>query len=271
MGSLGGKTILITRAVHQSEEFVRLVRAHGGTPILFPTIEITPPPSWDATDRALEGLYMYEGLIFTSANGVEFFFRRMEERKSPLQDLRPKMIFAVGDKTRQAIERRELTVKMVPEKHTSFDLQNMLEHEDLQGKAFLFPRGNLGIDQLEGNLRILGAHVDSIIVYQTVQPRQENVEPIRQQLLDGTIDAVTFTSPSTFQNFHAIFPGTGLKNLLGRSRIAVIGPTTARAVEETGLDVDIVSKQSTIESFVESIAEYFQSDVHHQPNHARRS
>jgi uroporphyrinogen-III synthase len=255
--SLAGKTILITRAAHQAPEFVQLVRNHGGIAVEFPTIEILPPASWERLDRALDGLYMYDGLIFTSANGAEFFFRRMEERHDAIQDLRPKMIFAVGEKTKQAIERRELTVRAVPEKFTSFDLQKMLEHEDLNGKAFLFPRGNMGNDQLEGNLKILGAHVDPVVVYRTVQPQRENVDTLRANLLDGSIDAVTFTSASTFQNFQALFTGDRLKDILGRTSIAVIGPATASAVEDAGLDVDIVAKQPTIESLVDSMSAYF--------------
>ena len=78
---IANKTILITRAAHQAPEFADALRRLGGTPVLFPTIEIVAPASWDECDRAIDALYMYDGIIFTSRNGVEFFMRRLHERE----------------------------------------------------------------------------------------------------------------------------------------------------------------------------------------------
>jgi uroporphyrinogen-III synthase len=44
---------------------------------------------------------------------------------------------------------------------------------------------------------------------------------------------------------------------LQRVVIAVIGPTTADAVKETGLEVDIVAEQQTVESLVHGIKDHF--------------
>jgi len=74
--SLQGKTILITRATSQAEDFARKVVSSGGIPVSFPTIEIMDPDSREGCDRAITGLYMYDGLIFTGANAVRYFFRR---------------------------------------------------------------------------------------------------------------------------------------------------------------------------------------------------
>ena len=220
---------------------------------MFPTIEIIPPPSWDPIDHALDGLYMYDGLIFTSTNGVEYFFKRMEDGKTSPQDLKSKMIFAVGEKTKQAIEQHGLKVTAVPEKFTAFDLQILLEHEDISGKTFLFPRGNLGDDQLSGNLRILGASVDSVIVYQTAKPKAETVENIRELIFNHKIDAITFTSPSTFKNFASLFSTQELHQLATHTKLAAIGPVTAKAIEDGGLEADIIAKNSSVESLVEAI------------------
>ena len=86
--NLSGKTILVTRAAHQAASAVRIIERHGGTAIVFPTIEILPPPSWDACDRTLNILHMYDGIIFTSTNGVEFFFQRYQERNISVGDLK---------------------------------------------------------------------------------------------------------------------------------------------------------------------------------------
>jgi uroporphyrinogen-III synthase len=250
---LSGKKILVTRASHQAEEFVRLIEQSGGTAILFPTIEVVATDSWEQCDVAIDNLYMYNGLIFTSANGVEFFFQRFNERRCDRTTLTSKKIFVVGEKTGQTVERQGLMVTAMPEQFTAADLAKTIDHEDLHGKTFLFPRGNLGKDILQDTLKLLGANVDAVTVYRTRPPKQQDVEKIKRELFDGNIDVVTFMSPSTVKNFVALFSIDEQKLIDGKTRIAVIGPVTAAAVKETALEVDCIAKESTIESLLQSI------------------
>ncbi|MBI1803857.1 MAG: uroporphyrinogen-III synthase [Ignavibacteriae bacterium] len=259
--SLQGKTVLITRAADQADSFAHLVEERGGIPIVFPTIEIVPAESWENADRAIDGLYMYDGLIFTSINGVRHFFLRLSGREVPLDGLKQKKMFVVGEKTREAVENHGLTVTTMPEKFTAADLAKTIEHEDLHDRAFLFPCGSLTPDTLADNLKLLGASVDPIIVYQTKKPSREDIFRIRTMLFNDEINAVTFTSPSTFKNFAALFSKIDLRKLQDHTRIAVIGPVTAHAVNESGLEVDITAEKSTIESLVDAIAGAFKSEI----------
>src|SRR5512142_1170609 len=131
--SLKGRTILVTRAAGQADDLVRAVEARSGTAVVFSTIEIAPPASWEACDKALDGLYMYDGFLFTSRNAVEGFFRRMEERGAGAGQLGSKKIFVVGAKTRDSVERRGVRVTMMPDKFTAADLAKMINQEDLTG------------------------------------------------------------------------------------------------------------------------------------------
>lgn len=258
---LSNKTILITRAAHQAEEIGNAVRRLGGSTVFFPTIEMLPPNSWDECDRAIDTLYMYDGVIFTSTNGVEFFLQRLKDREVDIETLMPKMIFVVGEKTKQSVERHRLPVRLMPDRFTSFDLSRALEQQDLTGKSFLFPRGNLGTDILQDNLKLLGANVDSVIVYQTVRPKDENIVRVRDSLMSGSIDVVTFTSPSTFQNFSVLFTNEQLQTIFARAAIAVIGPVTARAVSDAGFEPDVVSGESTVESLIDAVAAHISSRI----------
>jgi uroporphyrinogen III methyltransferase/synthase len=257
--SLLGKTVLITRAAHQADEMVRLVEQSGGTPILFPTIAIVTPDSWRDCDRAINGLYMYDGVIFTSTNGVTFFLRRLAERGRSVDELQSKTICVVGEKTKEAVRSNGLPVTTVPGKFTSLDLANALRQDNLHGKSFLFPKGNLAKDTLPEMLKSLGASVDPVTVYQTRPPERENVDAIRKQLFEGKINTVTFTSTSTFRNFAALFSANDLRRITAATKVASIGPVTTKAIEASGLDVDIQATQSTVESLIESIAIYFHS------------
>ncbi|HTK82213.1 MAG TPA: uroporphyrinogen-III synthase [Bacteroidota bacterium] len=257
--SLSKKRILITRSAHQARELLLMIEDNGGIAVLFPTIEIVPPADWDACDRALHALTMYDGIIFTSANGVEFFFRRMEELKLDSSGLNAKLVCAVGEKTEQALSRHGLAVTVMPENFTAADLSRKLESEDLREKTFLFPKGNLGSNIVQDNLKLLGASVDPVIVYRTIKPEQHAVDEVRATLMDGGIDIATFTSPSTFKNFCTFFSHGDLSDIFMKTKIAVIGPVTSEAVRNAGFEPAITAKQQTIDSLVESINEYCQA------------
>jgi len=259
--TLSGKTILITRAAHQAADFVRAIEQHGGIAITFPTIEILPPVTWDACDRALANLYMYDGILFTSTNGVEFFFRRMAARDVSATELKSKMIFVVGEKTKQAVEQKGCTVNLMPDKFSASDLAKNINQLDLHGRSFLFPRGNLGKDVLQDNLKLLGARVDSVTVYQTTKPAQANISKVKSMLLNGKIDIATFTSPSTFKNFAGLFSEQELKEIAQKTKIAVIGPATASVMEDANFEADIIPPQSTVESLIDAIALSFKSGI----------
>jgi len=257
--NLTGKTILITRSAHQTNELVHLIEQNGGTPIVFPTIEILPTETWDRCDRAIDSLYMYDGVIFTSTNGVEFFIRRMKERGREASELRGKIICVVGETTRRAIEQLGVPVTTMPEKFTALDLATKLQQEDLDGKTFLFPRGNLANDALPEILKRLGASVDAVTVYRTQKPNPENTENIQSMLLAGEIDVVTFTSPSTVQNFVALFSARTVRRFQQHCAFAAIGPRTAAALKQFGLQAGIVARESTVQGLVRAIANHFQS------------
>ena len=255
--ALQGIAILVTRAVHQADSLVEAIRERGGKAILFPTIEIVPPDSWQECDRAIASLYMYDGLVFTSANAVSYFFNRMDELGQGIASLSSKQVLAVGEKTKGIIEGRGTKVSLVPDKFSSTELSQLLSTEDLQGKSFLFLQGNLSKEFLPEQLKKLGAAVDAIQFYQTRQPRKENVEQIRNILGSGGVDVLTFTSPSTFENFVHLLSSDFVKELQQRTKTAVIGPTTANAVRELGFRVDIEPETSTIEELLDAVGNYF--------------
>ena len=77
---LANRTIVITRAQKQAEEFSSLLEDLGARVIVCPTIEIVEPESYERLDEAIDHLYGYDWLIFTSANGVDHFMRRVMEK-----------------------------------------------------------------------------------------------------------------------------------------------------------------------------------------------
>ena len=257
MAHLAGQTILITRAAEQAGELARLIERRGGVPILFPTIAIRPPESWQECDLAIGALPEYDGIIFTSANGVKYFFGRCAHHGLAAGDLRSKLICVVGEQTRRAAYRAGLTVTTMPEKYSALDLAAAVGDESLKGKRYLFPRSDLGDDALVDNFRRRRAHVKSVVVYRTVRPDPEGFDRVRSMLLRGEINVVAFTSPSTFGNFASFFSADEIDQLRPLTRIAAIGPATAAAIKQSRMAVDIFTEQASVASLVESICRYF--------------
>ncbi len=106
-----------------------------------------------------------------------------------------------------------------------------------------------------------GATVTVAPVYRNVPP-QGRKDELREQLTEGDIDLVTFTSSSTVTNFLTMVDAVNekeLHQLLDGVKIAAIGPITAETVRKNGLRVDIQPDSYTIADMVEAIVDYYRS------------
>ncbi|MDO9558970.1 MAG: uroporphyrinogen-III synthase, partial [Syntrophales bacterium] len=251
---LFGKGVVITRPEAQAAEMRELLRQQGARTIAFPTIRIVPPESQQALDQALERLESYDWIIFTSANGVRFFFRRLQETGRDLRDLKGIQVCTIGPATASTLETMGIRVDMVPDSYISEGVVRAFEKHDLYGRKILLPRAETARDVIPEGLAGLGATVDVVTAYRTVASdrKKEELEPL---IAAGKVDVVTFTSPSTVTNFVDIM-GRDFK-LPPQIRIACIGPVTAAAVKKAGLPVDIMREEFTIPGLVEAMIEYY--------------
>jgi len=256
---LQGKTILITRQLEQSEDFVTEVERRGGRAIVIPMICIADPDSWEDCDLSLDRLSSYDIIVFTSINGVQKLLYRCEARGLAAQSLRCAEIYAVGKKTRQAIERAGLVVRFVPENYSVESLAKYFEGRDFARKRVLLPRGDRGREELATVLTNLGASVHAVVVYKNVEPDLKNSDALWNHLAKGEIDVVTFASPSAAANFSRVIPPERFSSLSKKVLVGVIGPTTKEALTKYGYHADIVGKEATIEGLVDAIVEHFES------------
>lgn len=275
-----GHRVLVTR--EHSEGFESLEDL-GAEVIQFSTVEIAPPESWDSLDRAIDTIESYDWLIFTSANGVRYFFSRMFEKDRDIRELKGLKICAIGTKTEASIRKFGMKVDLVPE---DFNAEGLIEAftkevgsqnsppllpplskggqeggndselrtpnpELLKGIRFLLPRAEVAREIFPDKVRELGGIIDVPVAYRAVRPEVHG-KRLKRFLKEGRITIATFTSAATFNNFREIFKDDSDELLKGVA-IAVIGPVTARAVEKAGLKVEIMPRESTIEALVEEI------------------
>ena len=74
---LFGKRVVVTRSRDQASVFAELLIDRGATTIEFPAIDVVPPSSWEELDRAIAEIETFHWIIFTSANAISFFMKRL--------------------------------------------------------------------------------------------------------------------------------------------------------------------------------------------------
>jgi four helix bundle protein len=254
---LAGRTILITRSADQSLEFRCLLESHGASTVCFPTIQIEDPESWQECDNTIWKLSEYQDVCFTSKNAVAKFVERIRViRPQAVDILATRNIFAVGEKTRGALESSGFSVVASPKKSSAAELATTLQSHQIKGARILFPKSQIAREELPTQLRNMGAVVDELVVYRTTIPEPENLEKVRQLLSKKKIDVVTFFSPSSVVNFSELM-GT---DSLTSACIAAIGQTTAEAIDQVGLHTSIIAQQATAEGMVAAIETYFRNE-----------
>jgi uroporphyrinogen III methyltransferase/synthase len=251
---LFGRGIVITRPEAQAKEMSELLQAGGARVIHFPVIRIAPPETWQALDAAIDRLETYHWLIFTSANGAAFFFRRLRERGRDIRDLKGVRIATIGPATASAVEALGIRVDLVPEEFISEGVVRAFAGEPLRGRRILLPRAEEARDVIPVGLEKMGAEVDVATAYRTVRSSRTDSE-IEPLFADGKIDVITFTSPSTVNHFLGIM-GPDF-HLPPKVRIACIGPVTAAAARKGGLPVDILQERYTIPGLVDALKDHF--------------
>ncbi len=253
---LFGKRIVVTRARAQAGELSRELEALGAEVLEFPTIRITPPTDFGPLDDAIAGLDSFGWIVFTSANGVAAFVERLGHHGLDLRAIpRGAKLAAIGPATADALRATGLRVDVVPEEYRAEALLEALLRGSPAGGKVLIPRAKVAREILPEKLREAGLEVVVPPAYETV-PSEEGKEEVREGLLAGDVDCVTFTASSTVESFVGAFGGEA-GSLLSRTRVACIGPITAETARGHGIRVDAEATEYTIPGLVDAVAGLF--------------
>jgi uroporphyrinogen III methyltransferase/synthase len=259
---LSGRTIVITRARAQSSEFAAELERLGARVVSCPTIEIVEPESYALLDEAIENLYGYDWLVFTSVNGVDFFLRRLETRGHDASELDELRVCAIGEATAFRLREAQIHVDVIPEHFKAEGAFSAIEayvggREGLDRLNFLIPRAAVARDYLPKALEEAGARVDVVPAYRTVRPQTSERGRVEALLAGGAVDCITFTSSSTVVNFAQLFDTMDLSQLLEGVTVACIGDITAGTAAEYNLRTDILPHEYTIPALTRAIMNHY--------------
>lgn len=248
-----GRRILVTRTAEQAGDFSSLLHDLGAQAVTCPLIDIVPVEEWTEIDEALESLPETDFLVLTSVNAVEFFFTRLQQTGRDGRALHRTTVVAVGPKTAAAIAMRGILPDLVPTRTEAEGVVALLRPR-VAGRRVLYPRAALARDLLPRELTAAGAQVAAPVLYRTLAPAG-GAEQLQAALTAG-VDAVTFTSSSTVENFFTL-AGPDLSRRLAQTALVSIGAQTSQALRRRGLPVTIEAKATTLEAMAQALVDYF--------------
>ena len=257
--SLYGMRIVVTRPREQADDVCRSLAATGAVPLTVPMIRTVPTEDTRALDAAIDRFSSYRWLAFASANGVEFFMKRLLAKKGEARWVAgAPLVAAVGPGTAAALSRYGVRVDLVPPVHSGAALAEALLETapaGLAGARLLLPCAREGREDAASFLRRHGAIVDAIPVYET---RACALSAEDLALLDAGTDAVLFASSSAVSAWCGQ-AGTvvQLAAAAASAVIACIGPATASTARERGLRVDVEAPTHTAEGLVAALEQHF--------------
>jgi uroporphyrinogen III methyltransferase/synthase len=253
---LFGKRVLITRPEGQSDEMARLLRDAGADPLEVPAVQIVPPADHAPLDTAARSLAQYDWVVFTSSNGVRFFFAALAAAGLDARAFGKAKLAAVGPATSDALAAHGLRADVVPAEHRGEGVaEAILAQGPVTGLRVLLPRAEVAREVLPDSLRAGGAQVTVVTAYRTLPAPAEHFEALRAELEAGRVHAVTFTSSSTVERLVQGL-GDGARELLARTCIAAISPITAAALAKLGLSANVVASEYTAPGLVAALVSH---------------
>jgi uroporphyrinogen III methyltransferase/synthase len=252
------KQIVVTRAALQAGKLVAALEDRGAVAVLYPCIAVAPPKDARDIDYGLKLTVRgeHDWVVFTSANTVVAVARRLDELGLDRSRLSAAKIAAVGPGTAEAIESElGIAVAVIPSQH---EAEGLIEaFAGVSGKRMFLPQSDLARPILADGLTNAGAVVRIAVAYRTVLGSGGADVPVL--LFRNSIDAVTFTSSSTVDNFVIRFTREGgdldsLKNVC----VACLGTKTTKTAESYGINVTLTPAENTIDALVEALAVHFE-------------
>ena len=253
---LFGQRIVVTRPRQDAFRAAAVLEEMGAEVLFASTVEVKAITEPTFIDRALDRLADYEWLVFTSANGVRFFMRRLKERGRDLRALGHLKLAAIGPTTAEALASFHLSADLVPDSYRSEALAEVLGRA-ARGRRILLARADRGRTLLKDELEKL-AIVDQVAVYHNADVDSLS-DVVVERILDGTVDWITLTSSAITERLHGLLPDVARRRIGREVRLASLSPVTSATAARFGWDVAVEATQFTwnglVDALVKRIAE----------------
>src|SRR5690606_35101570 len=187
----------------------------------------------------------HTAVIFTSRNAVDLFFNLMKDLKI---EMPPEMkYFCISEQTSNYLAKYIVVRKrkIFTGEKTANQLFDIIKKH--KNEKYIFPCSDIRKDDIPEFLDKGGYKWSEAIIYRTVASDLSD-------LSDVNYDVIAFFSPSGIHSLFHNFPDFKQNN----TRIAAFGSTTAQAVEEKGLRIDIPAPTPDTPSMTMALEKYIE-------------
>jgi uroporphyrinogen III methyltransferase/synthase len=242
-GPLFGNKIMATGTKQLCRHLAEEIKLLGGEPVEFSLINTR------ALQVDFSHLSEMTWAVFTSANGVEYFFRALKERKIDLRKIMHLKFAVIGPGTKKALWKQGFDCDYMPDAFSSEDMADgflpLLNEKDYIGLFRAKEASNVLPEAFQKNGQI---RFEEIPLYDTIIEERKKEELLRQL---PNIDYLTFASSSAVNAFAKM-----TKDYHGQMpEIISIGPVTTKTLEECGYPIMKTARQYTVKGICEAILE----------------
>lgn len=253
MTYLTGKRVLVTRAKGQNKAFSKKLIEAQAIPVEVPLLTFQLPNNINAIQQEFSKLQSYTWTVFTSVNGVQYFFELLDRFQVAFPDTMK--IAAVGIKTEQALQEYGRKADLIPDEFVGESLAEHLMRVLTKQDAVFMPRGQLARKKLYDELVQFGVRVSDVTIYETV--RNDAIKDTLNTMIQlEQIDVLTFTSPSTVRFFIELLEEQN-RTYIKDAIICSIGPITTAECMRQQLPVAIEATPYTIDGMIDAMQQFF--------------
>ena len=248
-----GRRIVLTRPRELAIEWRQKLESLGATVIELPLIRVSKDVNPATLAEVFQELGGYEWIIFTSVNGVKFFFDEFNRVHDDIRAFGLMRIAVVGEATAAAIREKHLRVEVQPKKANAEELaKTLIERERMDSAKVLVITGNRNRDALVKKLEEARAIVDCLPVYKTEEANLA-ADPVAADFRAKGADAILFASPSAAQSFFDQADALKLGAKARQPLAGSIGPSTTAAMKQLGVPGDFEAADASLDSLVEAL------------------
>lgn len=222
--------VAITRPKDRAKKACEIVEKLGGTPVLAPTLDLQPVNT-DSLKELVARKDELDWIVFTSPTTIVSLNQFYPDF---IPNLNCKLA-VIGNKTGKLAEKNGLTVDLMPQDFTAEGLIEEFRKRGITSKVIGIPRTASARPILPQELEKLGNEIILAEAYKSLFPMDEKaIKELFEKIENGEIDAITFTSPLTVENFFEVADDKQkLAKLLNDNLLTVsIGPITARVLDK---------------------------------------
>jgi uroporphyrinogen-III synthase len=282
---LKGLKVAVTGS-RRATELAHLVSSHGGSPYVVPTVGIESNGALDSEVERFCGVLIDRKVmyaIFMTGPGVYALLsaaRSLGKEKEIIDALSRVKVVARSAKPKDALSKHGIKVDLVPPEATSDGLLDLLRQQDIRNEVVVILSHGSDSSHLAIGLREMGAEVIEFSTYSysletgssgaqildsmrfaAVLPHKADVLELIEDIIDGEVDAITFTSPPSANNLFTVASENGrlepLRAALNSGVIVVaVGPPTKASVEAGGVAVDVVPSIYKMGPMIKAMCEY---------------